>query len=1357
MINWRPYLESICREYAKWWEVYTLTDVRGKKSLQQPQNISPLLDLGLMVQTVAEEKQRERPKEKIERLTVLDGLRKYAPNHVLLVGRPGSGKSTALARLLLEEAEKLRSSIGLPLGSTEIRETPLLEEAEKLRSPLSPPFSRGETRETPLGTGETRETPAFQRKDEGETKETPLGREETGKTPPFLRGVGGDRPKIPILIELRYSQSSVLSRIQAFIHKHHPTINIDTATLETLLRQGEFLLLFDGFNEMASEAARQLLRIFRQDYPKTAMVFTTRDLSLGGDLGIEKRLEMLPMTESQMQEFVCAYLPFDGEKLWQQLQGRLRELGETPMFLLMLCSVFGYNKVIPANLGLVFRSFTQTYSGRLKQDVPVDESSRLWWDRLLQELAWVMTNGESKTEIMVAISRPKAEEVLTEFLRGEVVAPTDCAMRWLEDLLEHHLIQVGDDGQISFRHQLLQEYYVAERLLSLLSGLSDYELQWDYLNYLKWTEVVALMLALVEDEGLVVRVVRLALEIDWFLGARLVGEVQRRFQEQAFVEVERLELPVLVKVELAGLTKSVAAVPGLVKLLEDLDKYVRRGAADALGEIRSKTAVPGLIKLLEDSDYLVRYSAEKALGEIGSETAIPELIKLLENSDYSVRESAANTLGKIGSETAITELIKLLENSDSGVRDSAADALGEIASETAITELIKLLKNSDSGVRDSAADALGEIGSETAIPELIKLLKNSDSGVRKTVANTLSKIGSKTVIVELNKLLENSDPDLRETVAKLIEIIGSKSVNSKSIKHSEYRDYDYDDYKMSCIYSQDEIDPKSAIRSLIIFLKYKCFSSIFSSSIADALAELIDSEIAIHGPIKPLEHPEDIEYPEEIEYIDIISGVINDLSKIGSELAIEVLIKILILNKYDIDVILDVADASTKIVSEAAITKLNQVMIPMLIEVLEDEDTDPDVYYRVVDTLMDIDSPSVIPGLIQLLKSSDDHVRDSAADALDYLGSESTIIELNKKLQSDSLFKASLDKIIEIIYSIQQRLQYYKPIPKIPMSNTLSHNYALLIGVGDCEYPKWSLPTTVKDVQAIKSFLTNPELCGYINNENYLRFLCNEQATKQNILDNLNWLQQQAKNDPEATILVYYSGHGWLDKSTQNYYLIPHDTSPVKPQKTALPATEFNNALQQISAQKLLVIIDSCHAQGMATAKETEELELPENFSQTALPKNLIADLRTGTGRAVFTSSTGEEQSYYQEEMSIYTQHFLEALNGGGNKPGDKFVTVSNLMNYVGKTVPESAEKLGGKQTPIFDFSQIDDFPVALLCGGKGLPDGGWEEIQSEVQENIRAGRDINTAGRDINMGDKIDFSGTIGEINIGDIGSKRS
>ncbi|MDE5072665.1 MAG: hypothetical protein O4806_12760, partial [Trichodesmium sp. St5_bin8] len=91
---------------------------------------------------------------------------------------------------------------------------------------------------------------------------------------------------------------------------------------------------------------------------------------------------------------------------------------------------------------------------------------------------------------------------------------------------------------------------------------------------------------------------------------------------------------------------------------------------------------------------------------------------------------------------------------------------------------------------------------------------------------------------------------------------------------------------------------------------------------------------------------------------------------------------------------------------------------------------------------------------------------------------------------------------------------------------------------------------------------------------------------------------------------------------------------------------------------------------------------------------------------------------------------------GGDNKPGDKYVTLSNLMHHVGKTVPESAqEQKGEKQTPTFDFSQTEDFPVALLRGGKGLPAEGKEKIQLEAQENIRNAITVqqgNAAGGDV-------------------------
>ena len=1293
MINWGPYLESVCQKYGRWWEVYTLTDVAGKRPHEQRQNIFPFLDLGLMVQGVkSEEKQGKDPEEKIERLTVLEGLRKYAANHVLLVGRPGSGKSTALARLLLEEAHKVWS---------------------------------------------------------------------------------GANGQIPILIELRYSKSSVLSRIQAFIYKHNHNTYIDEEILKGLLVQGKFLLLFDGFNEMASEEARQQVRMFRQDYPQTAMVFATRDLSLGGDLRIEKKLEMQPLTESQMRDFVCAYLPEQGENLWGQLQGRLRELGETPMFLWMLCSVFYDNNVIPAHLGLVFRGFTQTYRGGIKQDVPVDESSRRWWDRLLQELAWVMTNGGSKTEIMVAIPRKKAEDVLADFLRGQVVAPTDCAMGWLEDLLEHHLLQVGDDGQISFRHQLLQEYYAAERLLLQLSGLSDYELQWDYLNYLKWTEVVALMLGLVEDEVLAVRVVRLALKVDWFLGARLVGEVKEMFQEAAFAEVDGLELPGLVKIYLAGLTKLDVAISRLVEFLLVKYRDVDRGlAANALGQVGSEKAIKKLIPLLQDSDWRVRESAVDALGKIGSKTAIEKLIPLLKTSYSDVGGRAAEVLGQIGaeigSETTIKKLILLLKESyfssfSVNVSKRAAEVLGKIGSETVIEQLIPLLKDSYSDVRGRAAEVLGQIGSETAIEELILLLQDSNSYVRGRAAEALGKIGSETVIEQLIPLLKDSYSDVRGRAAEALGKIGSEKVIEQLIPLLKDS---YSDVRGRAAEALGQIVSETVIERLIPLLQDS--DSSVRMSAAEALGQ-IGSETGIEGLIPLLQDSDS----------SVRMSATEALGQIGSETVVEQLIPLL--QDSDFNVRRSAAYALGRIASETAIEGLipllqdsnsymrigvasalgqigSETVIEQLIPLLQDSDSG--VRWSIAEALGQIGSETGIEGLIPLLQDSDSSVGRSAAKVLCKIGSENTIIELTKKLQNDSFVKQDLSQIIKIIQTIQQRLQYYKPTPKIPMSKPLSHNYALLIGVGDYEYTKWSLPVTVKDVQAIKSFLTNPDLCSYIDDENHLRLLCNEQATKQNILNNINWLQEQAKNDLEATILVYYSGHGWLDKSTQNYYLIPHDTSPIKLQKTALPATEFNNALQEISAQKLLVIIDSCHAQGMATAKETDQLDLPENFSQTALPKNLIEDLKKGTGRAVFTSSTGYQLSWIRSDqtMSIYTYHLLEALQGGDNKPGDKYVTLSNLMHHVGKTVPQSAQQQGVEQTPIFDLSQTEDFPVALLRGGKGLPEGGWEKTQPEAQENIRNAITVqqgNAAGRDIR---NIDFSGNTGKITVtGDIGSKQN
>lgn len=105
-------------------------------------------------------------------------------------------------------------------------------------------------------------------------------------------------------------------------------------------RSNQFLLLMDGLNELLSEAARQDVLRFRREFSRVAIVFTTRDLSLDGDFGIEKKLEMQPLTESQMKAFVVAYVPQQSEAMLRQLGGRLREFGSTPLLLWRLRRLF---------------------------------------------------------------------------------------------------------------------------------------------------------------------------------------------------------------------------------------------------------------------------------------------------------------------------------------------------------------------------------------------------------------------------------------------------------------------------------------------------------------------------------------------------------------------------------------------------------------------------------------------------------------------------------------------------------------------------------------------------------------------------------------------------------------------------------------------------------------------------------------------------------------------------------------------------------------------------------------------------------------------------------------------------------
>lgn len=299
------------------------------------------------------------------------------------------------------------------------------------------------------------------------------------------------------------------------------------------------------------------------------------------------------------------------------------------------------------------------------------------------------------------------------------------------------------------------------------------------------------------------------------------------------------------------------------------------------------------------------------------------------------------------------------------------------------------------------------------------------------------------------------------------------------------------------------------------------------------------------------------------------------------------------------------------------------------------------------------------------------------------------------------------------------------------MTEQFDNGYAVIIGVNDSLIPNLALPTVKADVQAVHDVLVHPERCAY--RADNVRLLMGADSTRANIMAALDWLREKTAADPNATAVLYYSGHGAVDGG--NYYLIPYDVDYGTIYSDAIPAEEFNGRVSATHARRMLVVLDCCHAGGVAS-KDTglealggdEELPIepapfPVDLAAPDIPEydeaagkslagglETIGDLLEGEGRAVLNSSTGDQKSYLRQDrvMSLFTYHFIEALTGHApHHDDDTTVLVTDVMSWVTREVKKSAAREGRNQTPVMRTSGV--FPVAQLLGGKGLAKGMGE------------------------------------------------
>ncbi|MEL7039609.1 MAG: caspase family protein [Cyanobacteria bacterium J06592_8] len=302
------------------------------------------------------------------------------------------------------------------------------------------------------------------------------------------------------------------------------------------------------------------------------------------------------------------------------------------------------------------------------------------------------------------------------------------------------------------------------------------------------------------------------------------------------------------------------------------------------------------------------------------------------------------------------------------------------------------------------------------------------------------------------------------------------------------------------------------------------------------------------------------------------------------------------------------------------------------------------------------------------------------------------------------------------------------------MGNIYTEGFALIVGVGA------DLPNTVDDAEGLANLLKDTSRCAYP--EHQVNLLVSQQATRDNMLAGLDQLAQKAT--PDATVIVYFSGHGYRVKSSlgESYYLMPFGYNTSELYKTAISGQEFTQKLRAIPAKKVLILLDCCHAGGVGDAK-TPGLEL----EKSPLPPEAQQLLAEGQGRVLIASSREDELSYAGKPYSAFTLALLEALCGQGVAKKDGYVRVADIALYTREWVPQRTKNL---QHPILDYEKADNFVVAYYASGdsepKRLPfEAESIEVERKIEQQPQPQVMFNQEGQ--NVKNQNNIGGNVGSI----------
>ena len=241
--------------------------------------------------------------------------------------------------------------------------------------------------------------------------------------------------------------------------------------------------------------------------------------------------------------------------------------------------------------------------------------------------------------------------------------------------------------------------------------------------------------------------------------------------------------------------------------------------------------------------------------------------------------------------------------------------------------------------------------------------------------------------------------------------------------------------------------------------------------------------------------------------------------------------------------------------------------------------------------------------------------------------------------------------------------------------------YVLAIGVSDYQNDGYDLNFAAKDAKDFVATMQAQK--GGLYKDVVVKILTDADATKDNILDGLDWIQRECTSRDMA--MVFLAGHGVNDNLGSFYYL-PYEANVDNLRRTCLMFTELKYTSSAI-AGKLVMFVDACHSGDVMGGRRAA----PDVNSLV----NELSDVESGA--VVFTSSTGKQYSLEDAKWQngAFTEALIEGMNGGADLFGNGTITVKSLDAFIAQKVKDLTN---GQQSPTVVIPQsMPDFPIGIL------------------------------------------------------------